>query len=422
MSLIFDALFSSIALGHFMVDLLNGQRAVLLVYWTNSLGLNNTALALASTLYVWAASLSQPLFGWLSDRWHRPRLIAAGGILWMAAFFTLALLLPYRTALLCLLLASLGSAAFHPVGVVHATLRGKKLLAGRETTAASMFFLFGQTGFFIGPIVGGILLTRFGVTGLLLLSALAVPVGLNALWQLRHAPRPPDRATQPLPPKSESLSQRGAGRQKAGILTAGTRFIVALATVAALQAWVQQNMITFLPKYLSDLGEPASVYGLFAGLFMGGSAVGNVVGGHLADRYGRQRVAVTMFLLASLPLFAIAALGWTPLLFVLAPLAGLFTGAVFSILVVTAQRVVPAGMATASGLTLGFMFSAGALGTLLCGPAADRYGWPPIFAFTALLSVLAALLTTLLLRLDLPRPAAAPGEVGAAVLIPEQIE
>jgi MFS transporter, FSR family, fosmidomycin resistance protein len=394
MSLILDALFSSIALGHFMVDLLNGQRSVLLVYWTNSLGLNNTALALAATLYVWAASLSQPLFGWLSDRWHGPRIIAAGGILWMAAFFSLALLLPYRYAVICLLLASLGSAAFHPVGVTHATLRGKSLLAGRETTATSMFFLFGQTGFFIGPVIGGILLTHFGESGLLLLSALAIPVGINALLQLRHAPRPPARdAVYTAAPAQET--------QAAGLLRlARPHFIAALAAVAALQAWMQQNMITFLPKYISDLGEPASIYGLFAGLFMAGSAAGNLMGGHLADRYGKQRVVVTMFLLASLPLLAISVLGWTPLLFLLAPLAGLLTGAVFSILVVTAQRVIPAGMATASGLTLGFMFSAGALGTLLCGPLADRYGWPPLFAFTALLAVLAAVITFIFLRLD----------------------
>jgi FSR family fosmidomycin resistance protein-like MFS transporter len=414
MNLILDALFSSIALGHFVVDLLNGQRSVLLVYWTETLGLSNTALALASTLYIWAASLSQPVFGWMSDRWHRPRLIAAGGILWMAGFFTLALLLPYQSALICLLLASLGSAAFHPVGVVHATLRGKAILAGRETTAASMFFLFGQGGFFIGPIVGGILLTRFGVHGLLLLSALAIPVGINALLQLRHAPNP-----QAAPVDRPASTK--AGRMQAGVARAAPWFIAGLAAVGALQAWAQQNIITFLPKYLSDLGQPAAVYGLFAGLFMAGSAFGNVVGGNLADRYGRQRIAVAALALSSLPLFAIAGLGWSPVLYLVVPLAGLLTGGVFSIIVVSAQRVVPVGLATASGLTLGFMFSAGALGTLLCGPIADQYGWPPLFALTAMLVVVAAVIT-LFLRLDRPPAASQAGTTVPEALIVERVE
>ena len=401
MSLLLDAMFSSVALGHLIVDLLNAQRSVLLVYWSDSLGSTNTSLALVSTLYVWGASLSQPLFGWLTDRWHRPQVIAAGGILGMGLCFSLALVLPYRYAIPFLLLASLGSAAFHPVGIVHATLRGKSLLAGRETTAASLFFLFGQAAFFIGPILGGILLTRFGVTGLLALSVLAIPVGINALRQLRGAPPSPPA---PARIEGETPVMRRAGRQ----------FILALALVASLQAWVQSNMLLFLPKYLSDLGQPASIYGLFAGLFMGGSALGNLIGAGLAERYGRQRVAVTALLLASLPLLAIAEVGWTPLLYVLVPLAGALTGAVHSIIVVTAQRVVPTGMATASGLTLGFMFSAGALGTLLCGPLADNRGWPPVFAFTAFLALLSALTTLLFLRLDAPRPAAEPLEPAEA--------
>ena len=63
MPLLLDTLFSSIALGHLMVDLLNGSRAVLLAYLSGPLGLTNANLALISTLYVWTASMTQPVFG-----------------------------------------------------------------------------------------------------------------------------------------------------------------------------------------------------------------------------------------------------------------------------------------------------------------------------------------------------------------------
>jgi MFS family permease len=284
-----------------------------------------------------------------------------------------------------------------------------------------MFFLFGQGGFFIGPIIGGILLTRFGVHGLLLLSALAIPVGINALLQLRHAPNPATPPTSAKMEAKEGATSTKAGRTQAGVARAAPWFIAGLAAVGAFQAWAQQNIITFLPKYLSDLGQPASVYGLFAGLFMAGSALGNVAGGNLADRYGRQRIAVGALALSSLPLFAIAGLGWSPGLYLVVPLAGLLTGGVFSIIVVSAQRVVPVGLATASGLTLGFMFSAGALGTLLCGPLADQYGWPPLFALTAMLVVVAAVIT-LFLRLDRP-PAGSRAEAAVPeALIVERVE
>jgi MFS family permease len=86
MQLLLDALFSSVALGHMIVDMMNGQRSVLLTYWSAELGLTNTTYAAITTLYVCVASLSQPVFGWLSDRYGRSRLLAAGGILWMAGF------------------------------------------------------------------------------------------------------------------------------------------------------------------------------------------------------------------------------------------------------------------------------------------------------------------------------------------------
>lgn len=382
MPLLLDSLFSSIAFGHFMVDLLNGSRPVLLAYLSEPLGLTNANIGLISTLYVATASITQPAFGWLSDRFG-PRWLAAGGLLWMMVFFTLAMFLPGTEALLFLVIASLGSAALHPAGAMQATVRGRTHYAGRETTAASFFFLFGQMGLFLGPIIAGPLLDRFGLLGLLIPAGLCLPVALNAGWQLRHTR--PAHATEKV--RSASKIRHGIG------------FIVILTTVAVLQAWAQQNMITFIPKYLKDLGQTPAIYGLIAGLFMGGSALGNVLGGHLADRFGKQRVAGAMLALAGIPLFLISMVGWSPWLFLLVPLSGMLTGSVHSIIVVIAQGIIRGGMALASGLTLGIMFTAGSFGTLLSGPLADAWGFPLVFQMTAGLVLVAALAT---LRLTEP--------------------
>jgi FSR family fosmidomycin resistance protein-like MFS transporter len=152
-------------------------------------------------------------------------------------------------------------------------------------------------------------------------------------------------------------------------------------------------MVTFIPKYLKDLGQTPAVYGLIAGLFMGGSALGNLLGGYLADRFGKRRIAGMMLALASVPLFLISLVGWSPWLFLFVPLSGLLTGSVHSIVVVIAQSVIRGGMALASGLTLGIMFTAGAFGTLLSGPLADAWGFPLVFRMTAGLVLVAALAT-----------------------------
>jgi len=379
MSLLFDSLFSSVALGHLIVDVLNAQRSILLVYLSVPLGLTNTTLAAVTTIYVWVASLSQPIFGWLSDRLGR-RWLAAGGILWMASLFSLAMFLPGYVSLACLILASLGSAAFHPAGTAETTIRGRTHFAGRETTATSYFFVFGQAGYFFGPIIGGPLLDHFGPAGLLVLAGIALPIGMNAAWQLRSSAAP---AYSPAKSSAPTLARPAVGRA----------YLATLALVAGLQAWAQQNMTTFVPKYLSDLGQTATTYGLITGLFMGGSALGNLVGGNLADRFGKRGVAVVMLALASIPLYMTSLVGVSAWLYLLVPLSGALTGAVHSILVVLAQRAIPSGTALASGLTLGFMFSAGALGTLLSGPLADAWGFPTVFQMTGGLALLAAVIS-----------------------------
>ncbi len=373
-SILLNGIFSSMALGHFSVDVLNGTRATLLTFLSGILGLNNASLAAINTAYIWVSAATQPLFGWLADR-IGTRWLTSLGILWMAVLFILAINLQGTFGIVLLILASLGSAAFHPAGATEATLVGREAYAGRETTATSLFFFFGQLGWFMGPLMSGLLLDSFGVYGLLVLGGLLMPVGLNAAWQLRL------RSTKQTTVRMENILKP---------VQLDKLFIILLAVIGAFQSWAQQNMITFIPKYLSDLGQTASTYGLVSGLFMGGSAIGNVVGGSLADQFGKRRVAVIVLFLSSIPIYLISTLGWSAWLYLLIPLAGGLTGAVHSIVMVLAQRSLPMGMGMASGLAMGFIFSAGALGTLLSGPLADAWGWPPVFQLTSMLVLVGA--------------------------------
>jgi MFS transporter, FSR family, fosmidomycin resistance protein len=369
MPLLLDSLFSSIAFSHLIVDVFNSSRPVLLTY----LGLTETQIALISTIYIWASALTQPFFGWISDR-VGPRWLAAGGVLWMTVFFSGAVFIPAAGGLVCLIIAALGSSSFHPVGTVQATLQGRNHLAGRETTATSLFFTAGQLGHFIGPILTGLILARLGLPAMVIFPIVSIPIGLALAYQLR-ANRPHPRPTD--------------GNHKVR-LQASVGFIVLLAIVATLQSWSQANMINFVPKYIKDLGLSASTYGNIAGFFMGGSALGNVIGGYFGDRYTKRKVAATALFFAAFPIYIMSQIGWSPWLYLLIPLAGACTGAVHSIMVVLAQRMISGGMALASGLILGFIFSSGALGMLLTGPLAENYGFPTVLVMTTGLVLLAS--------------------------------
>ena len=366
----------AVSLAHFGVDLLNGQRAVYLTFLSVELGLTNAALGAVSTSYTIAAAVMQPIFGYVTDKFGA-RWVIVGGVIWLAFFFSLSVLTPGIWALGFLVIASMGSGAFHPAGTMQATLVGRTRFSGRETTSSSYFFFLGQFGLFLGPMIGGVILGSLGRFGLLMIAAPAVPVALNALYQMRGG-------NEPKQERSERLGQIRTNWKS------GLWLLVGLALLAASRSWIAQNMNLFIPKYLSDLGYSPALYGFIAALFMGGTATGNVIGGNLADRFGKQQVATISLGLATIPLLLLPMVDNISWYYFLVPLTGILSGASHSIIVVFAQKLVPGGMGLASGLILGFTFSSGSIGTLISGFLADSYGIPFIFQLSAGLALIGA--------------------------------
>jgi FSR family fosmidomycin resistance protein-like MFS transporter len=124
--------------------------------------------------------------------------------------------------------------------------------------------------------------------------------------------------------------------------------------------------------------------------------LGNVLGGYFGDRYSKRYVAAAALLFAAFPIYVASLIGWSWWLYVLIPLAGALTGAIHSIMVILAQRIIPGGMALASGLALGFIFSSGALGLLFTGQLAETYGFPYVMTLTTVMVLVASPLALML--------------------------
>ena len=387
MSLFRDRTFRATGLAHLSVDVLNSQLAILLAFLSGPLQLSNLLIGVVSTLYSLGGSLSQPVFGWLSDR-GVAKPYAVGGVLWIAGSFAIALLIPGRLALLFLIVGAFGSAAFHPTGAAEATRRGQSHLSQMETTAASLFFFFGQGGLFLGPLIGGPLLDRWGKDGLLLLFIIVLPTAiyLQRVWQ-------PEK-------KAQSFGHElGTDRRLAWLVSPG---IGALILLIFLRAWTAASVNSFLPKHLSDLGFRPGVFGPITALFMGGGAIGGVIGGWLADRYGNRIVVFWSMSLAIIPLVGLA-FAQEPIVFSLVTFsAGALVGAPHSIIIVLAQRMSPGKIGAASGLVLGFTFASGAIGNLGSGIIADWFDLPRMFQFLACLSGVAAVMALTLKRKTKP--------------------
>ena len=373
-----NRVFFAVAGGHFTIDLLNSTGAVLLAVLKEPLGLSYAQIGTALTLYLLIGSLSQPLFGWLSDKMQGRVVFLAGSVLWMALCFTLVAFAPSWTWLLpVFLLAPLGSGLFHPLGTAAVATAAPE----RAASATSLFFFAGQVGLATGPFLAGTLAGRFGAMGLLPLAAFAL-IPATILLLARRDER--DFAVQP---KAASTQRATRVRTNAAIA-----LVVAFVVLVALRASIQAVYQAYLPQLFQSRGWDPTLFGLMAGVFMAAGAVGQVITGNIADRYG-IRAAVLWPLLLSIPTGLFCLL--TPsvgLAFVACAAAGFLIGGQHSVLVVHAQQLLPVKQGFAAGLILGFNFASGAIGTWFAGQIADSAGLQPVMVWMTLLGLPAAAL------------------------------
>lgn len=401
-----NRLYVAVVAGHFGIDMLNSLGPVLLAVLATPFSLSNAQIGLALTMYTFIGALSQPFFGWLSDRLHHRASVLAGlGLLWTAlCYAAVALSHTWMLMLPCFLLASLGSALFHPIG----TARAATAQQSRSGSATAIFFFGGQVGLALGPTLGGALLGLGGRNGIIPLCIAAfLPAAL-----LIVAPNTPT-------PHPVSHASAATARRSIGFAT------IAFVVLVALRSSIQASYTAFLPKFFADQGWSPAAYGLLSGTFMLAAAVGNIATGTIADRRG-MRSATVLPLVLGVPAGLICLWAPTPVIaFVACALAGLLIGGQHSVLVVHAQQLLPARQGFAAGLILGFTFAAGGIGTWLGGLAADQVGLLTTLRVITMLGLPAALLALTLPNYARVASAAVsaklPGAPGSDGALPQPI-
>jgi FSR family fosmidomycin resistance protein-like MFS transporter len=148
------------------------------------------------------------------------------------------------------------------------------------------------------------------------------------------------------------------------------------------------GLSAFVPLYVRERTGGGGVAGTVAlCVLYAGGAVGTLVGGRLADRYGRVAVVRWSYSLTVLAVAGVVlAPGWAVHLFVALTSAGLYVP--FSLHVTLGQDFLPRRVGTASGVTLGLTVSVGGLAAPALGALADatslRVALVPLVALPAL--------------------------------------
>ena len=360
-------LIALLSVGHFVIDLMQGAMPALLPFLKNAHDLSYAAagtIVLAGTV---TSSIIQPLFGYFADQTARRWMIPVSVVLTGLGFALLGVAPSYPVILALVLLMGFGVAAFHPEGYKTAT----GVAGERKATALSFFSLGGNVGIAVGPPIVTALVATLGLTGNLamLLPALVVAALFVAVLPRLDVPRPVVAA---------KASVEGENRYGAMAL---------LVLVVTFRSWTQLGFSTFVPFYYVDvLKEDPQLVGTLLFVFLGAGALGTVVVGPLADRWGTRPFMVWVFL-AVTPLAVLFLYVTGPLAFIAAGLMGATLVSSFTIAVVLGQQYLPKNAGLASGLIVGFATGTAGIGVTLLGWVADTWGLMSALWISALMPI-----------------------------------
>jgi FSR family fosmidomycin resistance protein-like MFS transporter len=334
-----------------------------------------TGITLAATFL---ASVVQPGFGALTDRYRNLGWLVAAGLLVAGLGIGLSGLGDnYLITWFAVAASGVGVAAYHPEAT--RTARG---MAGDSTQAMSWFSVGGNAGIALGPIIVTpvLLATRLHGTPLLALPAV-VMAGVLAVrrpWREAARPRP-------------GGSRASAGRSD------DWRGFARLTVVVVLRSIAYFGLASLLALFaIRHFHQSAAVGSAVLTVFIASGVIGTLSGGWLADHWQRIGTLRLGYGLAAGAVVLVVAAPDVAVLFVGAFVLGIVLFAPFAVQVTLGQDFLPNRIGIASGVTLGLATSAGGVAAPLFGLLADTYGLPTALGTTAVFPAVACALTFLL--------------------------
>ena len=366
---------STFSLSHFLNDLVTtGMVPALVVMYKEAFQLNYTQSTLIVLISYLTSSVTQPIFGIITDKKPKVWFYPLGVFLSVAGLALTGIAPSFLWLLLFVAISGFGSGIFHPEAS-----RGTHLAAGdRKGFSQALFQVGGNAGQAFGPLMIPLFLIFTGIEGLIWLLPVAF---LSLLITVPYVPWLKENAQ-----KMKKSAQKLMGRNRPFAATL-------LVVIITLRSFCQVGVVIFLPFYLTDMSLAKVEVMNF--LYVGAGALGTLIGGMISDRIGLKRILVGSMALATPFSLIFASLEGVWAIIVLF-LFGFFVLSSFSVTVVYMQRLLPQNVALASGLSIGFGVGAGGIGSIIMGGLSDLFGVDTVFILLSLLPLIGAMLSLFL--------------------------
>jgi MFS transporter, FSR family, fosmidomycin resistance protein len=372
-----------ITIGHGLTHWYPATFYLLLPLIGNELGLNYSQIGLIMTCQYVASAIANVPGGVLVDTVGRKGLLMAVSLFWIGfPYLLISFTHSYAMLLVCVALVGFGNSLWHPTAIPTLGRRYPE----RKGLALSIHGMGGNVGDAVAPVLIGAALGFFTwreVVVMNLMPGLVVALLLLAfLGTLRLGAKKTEGEVQ-------SLAAYLAGLR----VLLRNRALVLLSTGSAFRTMTQSALLTFLPVYLAnDMGySPLWVGACLFALQAAGFAA-SPIAGHLSDRMGRKQILVGSMLATAVVLAAMAFSGGSPLFIALVAVLGFFLYATRPVIQAWLLEATPRNMAGSSiGVLFGAQAVGAAIGPLLGGLVADRWGLLATFYFLAATIVVANL-------------------------------
>ena len=374
-----------LTLGHFTIDAYSSFFLPLLPLLAQRLGLTYAMVGGLTAMASLSSSFLQPPFGMLADRLRRPWFVAFGPMI-AAVFMASVGLAPRYEALVALLvLGGVGVAMFHPQ---TAALAGST--SPHRGLAVSWWVTGGTLGWALGPAYDTAIVHRFGLdhTWIAAIPGLVMSL-LLLVWFSRVAPH------------AQARREHAPFRELRPVARSLTMIYFAVVCRSAVSA----GFATFLPLWVHAQGGSVTRGGWITTVYLTLGALGGLLGGSLAARFGGRRVVVASFGLSA-PFYALFFLLPAPFNLGALFVAYLVLQASLPVNVVLGQELSPRHAGIISSLLMGAAWGLGALLLYPIGIVADHAGLQVALATLSALVVVGFVCATQISRQPVPLPLA----------------
>lgn len=259
---------------HFILDSYSGFLNPILPFIAAKIGITMAVAALMISVSNLTSSISQPLFGFIADKWKK-RFFIFWGLLFASIFLSLVgVASNVYTLAIFVILGSMGVSFFHPQATSFVSFFSAPSDMNKNM---SIYIAMGTLGFSLAPLISSTITDTLGLESLPMAALLGILTAVSMFFFV------PKVSLYAVKSNDSSLS-------KAFVDILKNKDMLILIMISVLKSLVVTSFCLTLPFLWKEQGYSASKIGIILFLFLISGSLGTYTSAIIERKFGVKRV------------------------------------------------------------------------------------------------------------------------------------